>query len=86
MAALARALMVGTNLLMVDEPFQGLAPALARQYAESLSRLFELRPELCVVITESNRALLDRVDCQTLTLERGELTVEIPQEVPAPSA
>lgn len=76
MAALARALMVGTKLLMVDEPFQGLAPALARQYAESLSRLFELRPELCVVITESNRALLDRVECSTLTLERGELTIE----------
>ena len=76
MAALARALMVGTRLLLVDEPFQGLAPALARQYAESLSRLFTLRPELCVVITESNRALLDRVDCVSLTLERGELAPE----------
>lgn len=76
MAALARALMVGTKLLMVDEPFQGLAPALARQYAESLSRLFKLRPDVCVVITESNRALLDRVECSTLTLERGELLME----------
>ncbi|RZL56546.1 MAG: ATP-binding cassette domain-containing protein [Variovorax sp.] len=78
MAALARALMVGTRLLMVDEPFQGLAPALARQYAESLSRLFTLRPGLCVVITESNRSLLDRVDCQTLVLERGELSLDAP--------
>ena len=76
MAALARALMVGTRLLLVDEPFQGLAPALARQYAETLSRLYQLRSDLCVVITESNRARLDRVDCTTLTLERGELTVE----------
>jgi ABC-type branched-subunit amino acid transport system ATPase component len=33
MAALARALMVGTRLVLVDEPLQGLAPALARQYA-----------------------------------------------------
>lgn len=76
MAALARALMVGTRLLLVDEPFQGLAPALAKQYAEALSRLYQLRPELCVVITESNRSLLDRVDCTTLTLERGELGIE----------
>ncbi len=83
MAALARALMTGTRLLMVDEPFQGLAPALARQYAESLSRLFTLRPELCVVITESNRALLDRVDCRTLILERGEL---MRQDAPAAGA
>jgi ABC-type branched-subunit amino acid transport system ATPase component len=76
MAALARALMVGTRLMLVDEPFQGLAPALARQYAESLSRLYEVRPELCMVITESNRALLDRVRCTTLELERGELEVQ----------
>jgi ABC-type branched-subunit amino acid transport system ATPase component len=75
MAALARALMVGTRLILVDEPFEGLAPALARQYAEALSRLHHLRPELCMVITESNHALLDRVECTTLLLERGELTL-----------
>ena len=73
MAALARAVMVGTRLLLLDEPFQGLAPALARQCAEALSQLHHLRPELCVVMTESNQALLDRVDCTVLTLERGEL-------------
>lgn len=76
MAALARAVMVGTRLILVDEPFQGLAPALARQYAESLSRMYRLQPELCMVITESNRSLLDRVQCTTLSLERGELAVE----------
>ncbi len=76
MAALARALMVGTRLVMVDEPFQGLAPALARQYAEALSRMVRVRPDLCMVITESNRALLDRVQCSTLTLERGALAAE----------
>lgn len=78
MAALARAVMVGSRLLMVDEPFQGLAPALARQYAEALSRMFTLQPELCMVVTESNRSLLDRVQCTTLSLERGVLTVEGP--------
>lgn len=97
MAALARALMVGTRLILVDEPFQGLAPALARQYAEALSRLHHLRPQLCMVITESNRALLDRVECTTLTLERGELcaqagrgasaaTLATPDDAPAPLA
>lgn len=75
-AALARALMVGTHVLLLDEPFQGLAPTLARQYAEALSQLHHLRPELCIVITESNRSLLDRVKCTTLRLERGELTIE----------
>ena len=37
MVALGRALMVGTRLVLLDEPFQGLAPVLAIQYAEALS-------------------------------------------------
>lgn len=78
MAALARAVTVGTRLILVDEPFQGLAPALARQYAEALSRMYALCPELCTIVTESNRALLDRVECTTLSLDRGVLTVEKP--------
>ncbi len=81
MAALSRALMVGTHLLLLDEPFQGLAPTLARQYAEALSQLHLTRPELCVVITESNRSLLDRVPCTTYFLERGELKTEIKTEI-----
>ena len=39
MVALGRALMLGTRLLILDEPFQGLAPVLAQRYAEALRRL-----------------------------------------------
>lgn len=73
MVALGRALMAGTRLILLDEPFQGLAPVLAMQYAEALSRLRSLRPELCVVITESNASLLKHVPTRPLTLERGAL-------------
>ena len=72
-AALGRALMAGTRLVLLDEPFQGLAPVLANQYAESLRRLRDLHPQLCVVVTESNRSLLRDLPDHTLTLERGEL-------------
>ena len=73
MAALGRALMVGTRLVLLDEPFQGLAPVLANQYSESLRRLHEIAPELCIVVTESNRSLLRDLPDATLILERGEL-------------
>lgn len=72
-AALGRALMAGNKLVLLDEPFQGLAPVLATQYAESLRRLHQLAPELCIVVTESNRSLLRDLPDATLTLERGEL-------------
>ncbi|MGB4346617.1 MAG: ATP-binding cassette domain-containing protein [Burkholderiaceae bacterium] len=73
MAALGRALMAGNKLILLDEPFQGLAPVLAAHYAESLRRLHQLAPELCIVVTESNRSLLRDLPDATLTLERGEL-------------
>jgi len=73
MAALGRALMVGTRLILLDEPFQGLAPVLANQYAESLRKLHQIAPELCIVVTESNRSLLRDLPDATLILERGEL-------------
>jgi branched-chain amino acid transport system ATP-binding protein len=71
--ALGRALMAGSRLVLLDEPFQGLAPVLAGQYAESLRKLRDIDPQLCVVVTESNRSLLRDLPDATLTLERGEL-------------
>ena len=73
MAAFGRAVMAGERLVLLDEPFQGLAPILAQQYSASLHRLQQARPELCVVITESNRSLLKDMPTDTLVLERGEL-------------
>ena len=73
MAALGRAVMAGQRIVLLDEPFQGLAPVLAQLYAQSLHRLHDARPQLCVVITESNRSLLKDIPTHTLVLERGAL-------------
>ena len=73
MAALGRAIMAGHRMVLLDEPFQGLAPVLAQQYAQSLRRLHAARPHLCIVITESNRSLLKDIPNRTLVLERGEV-------------
>jgi branched-chain amino acid transport system ATP-binding protein len=69
LVALARALMIGSRLLLLDEPFEGLAPALARRLAEVLGRV---RGEgLTILLAESNQVhvahLLDAVH----VIERG---------------
>ena len=75
MVALGRALMVGTKLVILDEPFQGLAPVLAQRYAEALRRLRAQDKDLTLLITESNPKLLETFADQTLSIERGEITL-----------
>jgi branched-chain amino acid transport system ATP-binding protein len=71
LVALARAMMAGTRLLLLDEPFEGVAPVLARRLAEVISGLRQ--DGLTVVISESSlshvRGLLDRV----FVIDRGEI-------------
>lgn len=73
MVALGRALMLGTKLVILDEPFQGLAPVLAQRYAEALRRLRAQDPDISILITESNPKLLEAFADTTLTIERGEI-------------
>jgi branched-chain amino acid transport system ATP-binding protein len=72
MVALARALMAGRRLLLLDEPFEGLAPALARRLGEVLANL--RARSVSVLLSESNEAhvadLLERV----YRIERGALS------------
>jgi len=73
MVALGRALMLGTRLLLLDEPFQGLAPALAASYGAALRRLRDTDRTLAMIITESNPTLLRSFCDRMLTIERGEV-------------
>jgi len=73
MVALGRALMTGDRLIMLDEPFQGLAPALANQYAQALRRVRDADRSVTLVITESNPKLLKSFADRALVVERGEI-------------
>lgn len=73
MVALGRALMIARKVLLLDEPFQGLAPALALDYARTLGELRKHRPELALLITELSPALLDKIADRMLQIERGEI-------------
>ena len=69
MAALARALAVGTRLLLLDEPFEGLAPALSQRLSEVVGTL--RGTNLAVLMSQSDlnhsRSLVDR----EVVIERG---------------
>jgi len=73
MAALGRALMIGHRAVLLDEPFQGLAPALALRYADALRRLHAAFPGVALLVTESNPQLLRPLVEATYVIERGEV-------------
>jgi branched-chain amino acid transport system ATP-binding protein len=72
MVALARALMAGTRILLLDEPFEGLAPALARRLGEVLANLKSER--VSVLISESNEVHVADLLARAYRIERGAVT------------
>jgi branched-chain amino acid transport system ATP-binding protein len=72
MVALARALMAGRRMLLIDEPFEGLAPALARRLAEVLANL--KGQAVSVLISESNEAHIADLFARAYRIERGTVT------------
>lgn len=72
LVALARALTSGTKLLLLDEPFEGVAPALAQRLVEVIAGL--KREGLTVLLSESDlqhsASLLDHV----FRIDRGVVT------------
>jgi branched-chain amino acid transport system ATP-binding protein len=72
LAALARALMSGTRLLLLDEPFEGVAPVLAKRLAEVVSML---RTEgLSVILSESDLSHSRRLIDVVYHIDRGQVT------------
>ena len=73
LVALARALMCGTKLLLLDEPFEGVAPVLAKRLAEVIAGLKQRG--LSIVLTESDlshsREMLDLI----YSIDRGQVSV-----------
>lgn len=68
MVALARAVMSGTRLLLLDEPFEGLSPAMGEKLAGTIQDLQQ--DSLSVLIAESDVKRLSFAE-QLYTIERG---------------
>jgi branched-chain amino acid transport system ATP-binding protein len=69
MAALARSLMAGRRILLLDEPFEGLAPALARRLGEVLANL--KAQSVSVLLSESNEVHVADLLARVYRIERG---------------
>jgi branched-chain amino acid transport system ATP-binding protein len=72
LVALARAFMAATNLLILDEPFEGVAPALAQRLVEILSGLRK-ESALSVLISESDAMHSEQLVDRVYTIERGRI-------------
>jgi branched-chain amino acid transport system ATP-binding protein len=69
LAALGRALMCGTRLLLLDEPFEGVAPALAHRLVEVVGDL--KREGMSIILSESDLQHSERMVDRIIAIDRG---------------
>jgi branched-chain amino acid transport system ATP-binding protein len=69
LAALGRALMSGTRLLLLDEPFEGVAPALAQRLAEVVRGLKDAG--MTVILSESDLQHSEHLVDRVVSIDRG---------------
>ena len=70
LVALGRALAIGTRCLLLDEPFEGIAPALSERLSEVLASLQGQGPHLADVAVGYEPFARDLIDVE-FTIERG---------------
>ncbi|HUO62241.1 MAG TPA: ABC transporter ATP-binding protein [Terriglobales bacterium] len=76
MVAIARALTLGPSILLLDEPFEGLAPVIVSRFIEAAKRIKAMGVSL--LIAESNLMNASRVADRLYAIDRGEIIFEGP--------
>ena len=74
------ALMCGTKLLLLDEPFEGVALLLCQRLVEVIGKLEH--DGLSVILTESDLAHSRDMADRAFTIDRGEVVAKIAKEFP----
>ena len=70
MAALGRALVSGTQLLLLDEPFEGVAPALSQRLSEVIKGL--KKQNMSIILSQSEQNHKEDIFDKKFLIERGE--------------
>jgi len=74
LVALARALVAGSKLLLLDEPFEGVAPALAKRLAEVVAGL--KKEGMSVILSESDLQHSERMVDRVYVIDRGSVSLK----------
>ena len=72
MLAIARALMINPNLLLLDEPFEGLAPIVVEELTAAIRQMIAERVNAFVLVEQHVEIAL-RLTQNVLVLERGRM-------------
>jgi len=76
MVAIARALTLGPSILLLDEPFEGLAPVIVSRFIEAATRIKAMG--ISLLIAESNLMTASRVADRLYAIDRGEIIFDGP--------
>jgi len=74
MLAIARVMMAGARIILMDEPTQGLAPAMVRHIREMITELKRLR--VTVLLVEQNARMALNVCDRGYIMEKGTIVFE----------
>jgi ABC-type branched-subunit amino acid transport system ATPase component len=78
MVAVGRALIGDVRILLLDEPFEGLSPAVTEELLEAFDKL---RQEVAMIIVDHHLDLALALSDRTVVLERGAVTHIGPSQV-----
>jgi branched-chain amino acid transport system ATP-binding protein len=81
LVALARCFMSGTRVLLLDEPFEGVAPSLVQRLVRAVRELVETEHDLSALLCESEFKWPRLLASQMYVIERGETVREPVQQV-----